>query len=39
MINPYFNGKLQLQLQPAAELNDVLISKEKASEFKRWLGK
>lgn len=39
MINPYFNGKLQLQLQPATELNDVLISKEKASEFKRWLGK
>lgn len=38
-INPYFNGKLHLQLQPLAEENDVLISKEKAMEFKRWLGK
>lgn len=39
MINPYFNGKLHLQLHPASEQNDVLISKEKATEFKRWLGK
>lgn len=39
VINTHFNGKLLLQLQPAPEQNDVLISKEKATEFKRWMGK
>lgn len=38
-ISSFFKGKMILQLQPAAEDNDVLISKEKSSEFKRWLGK
>lgn len=38
-INPYFNSKLILQLHPATEDNDVIISKEKAADFKRWLGK
>lgn len=36
---PYFNGKLILALQPAAEQNDVIISREKATEFKKWMGK
>jgi two-component system, LytTR family, response regulator LytT len=38
-IQPYFNGKLSLQLIPAAEPNNVIVSKEKAMEFKRWMGK
>ncbi|MCB0632465.1 MAG: response regulator transcription factor, partial [Lewinella sp.] len=38
-INPYFKGKLILQLSPKTEDNDVVVSKEKASEFKAWLGK
>lgn len=38
-ISNFFKGKLILQLQPAADENDVIISKEKASEFKQWLGK
>lgn len=38
-INPYFKGKLILQLHPAGEDHEVIISKEKASEFKQWLGK
>lgn len=36
---PYFNGKLILSLQPATEQNDVVISKEKAGDFKKWMGK
>lgn len=38
-INNYFNGKLILQLSPAPESNDVIVSKEKAADFKRWMGK
>lgn len=38
-IHTHFNGKLLLQLQPPAEQNDVIVSKEKAPEFKQWLGK
>ena len=38
-IHPYFNGKLMLQLMPEAEPNKVAVSKEKAMEFKRWMGK
>lgn len=38
-INNYFNGKLILQLSPATEANDVIVSKEKATDFKRWMGK
>lgn len=38
-INSYFNGKLILQLSPAPEANDVIVSKEKATDFKRWMGK
>ncbi|QNK62718.1 response regulator transcription factor [Pedobacter sp. PAMC26386] len=35
-IHNYFNGKLKLILSPAAEA-DIHISKEKASQFKKWL--
>lgn len=38
-INNFFNGKLILSLQPTTEENDVIISKGKAGDFKRWLGK
>ncbi|MBN9298054.1 MAG: response regulator transcription factor [Filimonas sp.] len=35
---PYFNGKLKLNLAPEAE-NEILVSREKAIEFKMFLGK
>ncbi|MCB9081939.1 MAG: response regulator transcription factor [Lewinellaceae bacterium] len=38
-IQSYFNGKLILQLEPAAVANEVVISKEKATAFKKWLGR
>jgi two-component system, LytTR family, response regulator LytT len=38
-VSPYFNGKLILQLTPAADINDVIVSREKASDFKHWMGK
>lgn len=34
-IEPYFNGKLLLSMQPPSHIT-VTISKEKASHFKRW---
>ncbi len=37
-IHNYFNGKLKLQLQPDID-REVLISREKATEFKEWMGK
>ncbi len=36
-VNMYFNGKLKIALQPAFN-EEVLVSREKAGEFKRWLG-
>lgn len=37
-IHPYFNNKLKLTLRP--EPNDeVLVSRERASDFKKWMGK
>ncbi len=38
-VSHYFNGKLILQLSPAADVNDVIVSREKASDFKHWMGK
>lgn len=38
-IHPYFGGKLIIQLSPSAEANDVIVSKEKTSAFKQWMGK
>lgn len=37
-IHNYFNGKLKLELKPSHEL-DVVISREKANDFKVWMGK
>lgn len=37
-IHNYFNGKLKLDLKPAID-KEVLISREKAMEFKEWMGK
>lgn len=35
-VHTYFNGKLKIELTPAAE-EDVVVSREKAGDFKRWL--
>lgn len=37
-IHMYFNGKLKLELNPSTE-KEVLVSKERAKEFKEWMGK
>ena len=37
-IHNYFNGKLKLDLKPGID-KEVLISREKATEFKEWMGK
>ncbi|RPD43022.1 LytR/AlgR family response regulator transcription factor [Chitinophaga barathri] len=37
-IHNYFNGKLKLELKPAIN-KEVMISREKAMEFKEWMGK
>ena len=37
-IHNYFHGKLKLELKPTSEI-EVLISREKASDFKMWMGK
>jgi two-component system, LytTR family, response regulator LytT len=36
-IHPYFNNKLKLHLKPTIDV-EVLISREKANEFKAWMG-
>ncbi|MCC6410829.1 MAG: response regulator transcription factor [Saprospiraceae bacterium] len=38
-IQPFLNGKLILTLEPTAENKDAVVSKEKATEFKSWMGK
>jgi DNA-binding LytR/AlgR family response regulator len=35
VIEPYFNGRLMLTVKPAP-YTPVIISKEKATHFKRW---
>ncbi|MFC5408409.1 LytR/AlgR family response regulator transcription factor [Larkinella bovis] len=37
-IHPYFNNKLKLTLKPSPE-EEVLVSRERATEFKKWMGK
>jgi DNA-binding LytR/AlgR family response regulator len=37
-IHTYFNNKLKLTLQPAAE-EEVVVSRERAMDFKDWMGK
>ncbi len=36
-IHPFFNGRLKLKLHPAMD-SDIIVSREKAKAFKRWLG-
>jgi two-component system, LytTR family, response regulator LytT len=36
-VHPFFNGKLKIHLKPTIEA-EVLVSREKASDFKEWLG-
>ena len=36
-LNHYFNGKLKVNLQPISE-EELIISREKALEFRSWLG-
>jgi two-component system response regulator LytT len=37
-VHPYFNNKLKLTLKPAPD-DEVLVSRERATEFKKWMGK
>lgn len=37
-IHNHFNNKLKLTLKPASE-HEVLVSRERATEFKKWMGK
>jgi two-component system, LytTR family, response regulator LytT len=37
-IHPYFNNRLKLYLAPK-EPEEVLVSRERVSDFKVWLGK
>ena len=37
-IHPYFNNKLKLILRPSPS-EDVLVSRERAADFKKWMGK
>lgn len=36
-VHQHFNGKLKIQLRPAAD-EEVMVSREKATAFKDWLG-
>ncbi len=38
-ISIHFNGKLKVDLNPAVATDDLIISKEKSSDFKRWLDR
>jgi DNA-binding LytR/AlgR family response regulator len=38
-IHNYFNGKLKLELIPTCEKDNVVISRERTSDFKEWMGK
>ncbi|MEZ0612030.1 LytR/AlgR family response regulator transcription factor [Fibrella sp. WM1] len=37
-IHPYFNNKLKLILNPVTH-EDVLVSRERATDFKKWMGR
>ena len=37
-IHPYFNNKLKLTLRPTPS-EEVLVSRERATDFKRWMGR
>jgi two-component system, LytTR family, response regulator LytT len=37
-IHNYFNGRLKLELKPAAK-NEIIVSRDKSNQFKQWLNK
>lgn len=37
-IHSYFNNKLKITLKPTAD-DEVLVSRERAADFKKWMGK
>ena len=37
-INTYFNGKLKLDLRPSTD-KEVMVSRERVSDFKDWMGR
>ncbi|MFN8347330.1 MAG: LytTR family DNA-binding domain-containing protein [Spirosomataceae bacterium] len=37
-VHPYFNNKLKLTLKPNTD-DEVLVSRERATDFKKWMGK
>ncbi|MBO0936244.1 response regulator transcription factor [Fibrella sp. HMF5335] len=37
-IHPYFNNKLKLTIKPAPT-DEVIVSRERATDFKKWMGK
>ncbi len=38
-IHPYFKGRLKLELNPAIDDDDIVISSEKTPSFKQWLDR
>ena len=36
--HPYFSNKLKLALKPSTD-GEVLVSRERATDFKKWMGK
>ena len=37
-VHSYFNGKLKLEIEPS-HAEDIIVGKDKASTFKRWIDK
>jgi DNA-binding LytR/AlgR family response regulator len=37
-VSSYFNSRLKVELNPPLEDMDILVSREKVAEFKKWLG-
>jgi two-component system response regulator LytT len=37
-VHSYFNGKLKLEIEPS-HAEDIIVGKDKASAFKRWMDK
>ena len=37
-VHDYFNSRLILTLQPATDVQ-VIVSREKVNDFKKWIGK
>jgi two-component system response regulator LytT len=37
-VHSYFNGKLKLEIEPSHK-EDIIVGKDKAAAFKRWLDR